>query len=319
MKKLISALLILCTMLSLCTFGSAPAMAESWELPEGTPMFEPGCVMETELGTFTVLDAGFAKKVEKLYTTTSQTKTVNGFAETHDSVTEYYYDAEDGSALFVVKGVLLNSSSNTFSTKEIHPVVSSDVHEQFSMDAFPAVALTSSGTMSPGLIMDLEPGTSINVCFACTVPSDFYYSDSDILLQFSGAVIAFQKLAIKSYVTMGFGDSDGVSTADVITLVSDANETSPAQPQESHVDEISIEAVSIEPYSSDYYNMRVQFRNNGIPALEGRHLISSNVNFTFLDKDGNGIPANASEIGIGDIIPIGQSAWTTSIHSISNL
>ena len=60
MKRLLSVLLVLCAFFILC------GATATWELPEGTALYRPGGAMETDFGTFTVLDAGFCKKAQSI-------------------------------------------------------------------------------------------------------------------------------------------------------------------------------------------------------------------------------------------------------------
>lgn len=85
------------------------------------------------------------------------------------------------------------------------------------------------------------------------------------------------------------------------------------------VDVLSVEGVSFEPYTQDYYDMNICVRNNSFPVLEGRELVDVVVYFSLLDASGNGIPLNRSEIDsfsdFPNLLP-GQSCWTAQINHI---
>ena len=313
MKNILASLLALAMLLTLCPI----AFAADWSLPEGTPMFEPSCVMNPDFGTFTVLDAGFAKNVELAYTISSWTKTKNGVAEEHNDVKEYYHTAEDGTALFVVKGVLQNTSGETFSTKMIHPEIHFGDDSPFSLDAFPAVQLIGDGTLSPGLVMDLEPDMSINIDFACTVPAKYYHSDADILLSFAGANLGFQRSGLQSYMSMGFEEGDGELTEDVTLLIDEVKAAAEQKKKEAevpHIDEVNVEGVSLTyDEKRNCYVINAKVRNNGYPTLEDWPTISSvSVRFRFLDSVGDGILSNCDSINNMDTLPglaPGEAAW----------
>ncbi len=319
MKKHISALLIFCMMLSLCAFGSVPAMAENWELPEGTQMFEPGCVMETEFGTFTVLDAGFAKKVENVvFPMGTKTTKVNGVTETHKVTETLYYTAEDGMALFVVKGILHNNSDTVLSSRNLHPTMLSGNADPVQLDAFPAVELTGSGTMSPGLVMDIEPDVNVEIDFACTIDRDLYFSSTDILLEFAGAALGFRKAGMKSYISMGFDENDGVFTADVTVLIDEKRAEKKKRQAEAaleppHIDELRVENVSLEYNNTrNCYIIKAKVRNLAYPVYENCTLTYVDVSFRFLDANGDGIPCRYDQISNKDVyghLPLGEAGW----------
>ena len=316
MKRNLMFLLVICLLLSSIMFSPA-AFAEGWSLPEGTPMFGPGCVMKLDFGTFTVLDAGFAKKVELAYTISSWTKTKNGVTEEHNDVNEYYHTAEDGTAFFVTKGVLQNTSGETFSTKNIHPEICFGDGEPFSLDAFPAAQMIGDGTLSPGLVMDLEPGMSINVDFACTVPAEHYHSDADILFSFAGTDLGFQRSGLQSYVSMGFEEGDGELTKDVTLLIDEAKaaaEQKEKAAEAPHIDEVSVEGVSLTyDEKRNCYVISAKVRNNGYPTLTDWPTVSSvSVRFRFLDSAGDGILSNCDSINNMNTLPglaSGEAAW----------
>lgn len=312
MKRRISFLLTLCMILSFCAFGAAPAMAGDWKLPEGTPMYKPGCVMETEFGTFTVLDVGFAKKVELFYSVNTQTITRNGVSETKENRNEFYFTAKDGSAFFVVKGILQNTSASTYNTRELHPLIQYGTGGTVSMDAFPSAPLTGSVAPPPGVEIVLDSGESVEVSFACTFSEESYRENADILFTFGGASLGFRKEELKSYVSMGFGDGDGVPTDDVTALV---KETIPAagqqaEPEEPHVDELAVEDVAFEYDSKNQrYRMNVKVRNIQYPTFEGLGIKSVRVGFQFLDKNGDAVAVNRSEIPGYEDLRTGQAGW----------
>ena len=322
MKKNLMILLVICMLLSSIMFSPA-ALAEDWSLPEGTPMFEPGWVMELDFGTFTVLDAGFAKKVELAYTISSWTNTKNGVTEEHNDVNEYYHTAEDGTALFAVKGVLQNTSGETFSTKMIHPEIHFGDDSPFSLDAFPAVQMIGDGTMSPGWVMDLEPGMSINVDFACTVPAQYYHSDAGILFSFAGADLSFQRSGLQSYVSMGFEEGDGEITEDVTLLIDEEKAAAEQMKTESelpHIDELIIEDASLDyNKSSNSYLVSAKVRNLDYPIVDGKTLVGVIVKFRLLDANGEPVPANRDRIDDRSSLHQlrkGEAAWVGTSHSI---
>ena len=113
MKRFFTFMLALAILL---TFAPS-AFAADWSLPDGVPMYEPGCVVELDFGTFTVLEVGFAKEIVYL---TDQTA--------GDPLRQMAgaFMAGDGSALLVLKGRLCNYSDNA----------------SFIANGIPAVAIT---------------------------------------------------------------------------------------------------------------------------------------------------------------------------------
>ena len=311
MKKPLTVILILCIMLSLCPAASA----DDWKLPEGTPMFEPGCVMETEFGTFTVLDAGFAKKVEMFYTVNLQTKTTNGESDAKESFNEFYYNAKDGFALFAVKGVLRNTSDSAIKVNDLHPVIRSGNVEELMLDAFAAVPLAGTIAPPPGVEVELSSGESVNIDFACTVPNVLYYGSADIQLEFNGANVGFNKAALMSYDSIGFGELDGVLVEDVTALANGGitgSKQEKKEAEEPHIDELAIEAVALK-YDSAHqqYRMNVKIRNINYPSFEGRNIEAVRISFKFLDKEGDAVPANRSDMYNKEFAGLqkGQAGW----------
>ena len=323
MKRSLPVILILCIMLSLCP----AAFADDWKLPEGTPMFEPGCVMETEFGTFTVLDAGFAKKVETYYMVVgSESITVNGISETHDIIKEGYDSAKDGFALFVVKGVFQNRSSDALATKAICPSIHFDSGEPVLLDTYPAVNLVEvgSGTFSPGLVIEVEPGKSIELDFAAVVPNKLYFGNADIMFELFETTLGFRKDELNSYVSIGFGADDGVLTEDVTQLIDETRAAKEKQQEKvtesQHIDEVLVEDISFEKSSSDYYRTRIKVRNHAMPILEGHELVNLVFGYRLLDENGDGIPSNSTQFETASTfrnLAPGQAGWTSNYQTIS--
>lgn len=315
MKRKLSFVLVLCMIFTL----TPTVFAADGGIPEGTPIYEPGIVMELDFGTFTVLDAGFTKKVELFYTQNTQTVTKNGTTETKVKINEFYHTAKDGFALFVVKGILHNTSRETLSSLDLQPAISNGMKDTIPLVAYPAVPLSGSASSLTGVVTEIEPGSTININFSCTVPNALYFGRADILFAFCGTSLGFQKEVLKSYVSMGFEEADGVLTEDVTALIDEnkaAIDENNKEQEIPHIDELTVEDVALEYDSKNQqYNINVKVRNINYPTFEGRHIGSVRVHFRLLDKNGDAVPANRSEIFGYEDLQKGRAGWGPYVMS----
>lgn len=315
MKKAIASLLVL-VMLALCPAG----FAANWSLPEGTPMFEPGCVMELDFGTLTVLDAGFAKKAEMFFSVNKFTRTVNGVTESREDHGPMYYTAQDGFALFTVKGQLHNTSGAALSIEEFAPALKGGVSADIRMTVYSVVQI---GVPEQKV---LEPDTTVDVCLACPVPGALYFGSGDLLVEFAGASLGFEKSELKSYASIGFSELSQ-PVEDVTQLVNEspigwlnghANEEGVLVANQPHVDEVGGEGVSFEYDSKkDSYRVHVKIRNlTGYPLIHDKLPNWVTVHLQFLDQSGDVLPDGDVDIDSHDgghaDLAAGQAGWDNS-------
>lgn len=314
MKKAIASLLVL-VMLALCPAG----FAANWSLPEGTPMFEPGCVMELDFGTLTVLDAGFAKKAEMFFSVNKFTRTVNGVTESREDHGPIYYTAQDGFTLFTVKGHLHNTSGAALNIEELAPALRGGVSEDIRMTVYSVVQI---GVPEQKV---LEPDTAVDVCLACPVPGALYFGSGDLLVEFAGASLGFEKSELKSYASMGFSELSQ-PVEDVTQLVNEspigwlngrANEEGVLVANQSHVDEVRAEDVSLEYNSKkDQYQVHVKLRNlTGYPLIHDKLPNGVGSRLQFLDFNGDVLPDGDIKVGTTSSysdLSAGQAGWDNS-------
>lgn len=271
MKKLLAALLLFCMLLALCP----AALAADRPLPEGTPVFEPGCVMELDFGTFTVLDAGFAKKAESIIRLGFRTS--NGKKE--EIRTAGYYSARDGFSLFAVKGTLKNTSQQDVIYHSISPTISYDIEQAQCLNVFPAYPINSEEYSR------LAPGSEGSIILACEIPNALYFGSSDILLTIDKAALGFSKAELRNYESLGFEEGDSLLCRDVTQISGGAGTQAAAEgnPQ-AHIDELKIEGVRIKNKSRD---LEVKVRNFYADTGDRHYPNSFAVSFQFLDADGD--------------------------------
>ena len=324
MKQKIALMFVLCMMVSLFAISASSAYAEEWKLPEDTPIYESDCVMETELGTLTVLDAGFAKKAEMFFSVNTWSRTANGVTESGEKHGPIYYTAQNGFALFVVKGNLQVTSTTAVDVENLEPILRWGTDKEIKMKIYPVVPIGS--TMQTVL----DPGMTIDVCMACTVPGALYFGSAELLMEFAGASLGFSKAELPSYVSMGFSEGSQL-TEDVTLLVNEnmvtpvnslANEESVIVANQQHVDEIRGENVSLEFDSKKgEYRIHVKIRNlTGYPLIREKLPTGVGVSVQFLDHDGDVLPGGAIDMGNDDSLAnliAGQAGWDNSYKFVS--
>ena len=331
MKKAICIILLLCavfTLISVPTMAAGPASA--WALPEGTPMFEPGFVMELDFGTLTVLDAGFAKKAEMFYSQNTISRSINGVKETEITRNSLYFNAKDGFALFVVKGQLHVTSNDSLMAEALVPTLNWGTAEPIDMKLYPVVHI---GNVEQTV---LDPGLTVDACLVCTVPNALYYGNADLLLEFAGASLAFSKSALGSYVSMGFNELDGEPTEDVTVLIDEAlaaykarqaeQQTLPPEKQEAkptekpvekqHLDEIIIEDARLEYDSTfDHYNLKAKLRDFFVEDEKTGPIYTCMLSAQLLDANGDATPISGSLCF--HEFEFGQAVWNYSSPKIN--
>ncbi|MBR1566690.1 MAG: hypothetical protein IJ649_08000 [Oscillospiraceae bacterium] len=308
MKRMLSILLVLCAVISLC--GAIAA----WELPAGTPVFAPGCVMKTDFGTFTVLDAGFCKKAQSIIQVSSTGSTINGVSQVTENRNIGYYTAKDGRALFAVTGVLHNSTDTAVTLNTLFPMVSFGTAEPLKLYGYPAVPF---GTSEYSF---LAPGADVEIVFAGTAPNAVYFGGMDLMMDFCGGTLGFDRGDLGNYVSMGFTEDDGKPAGD-ITEMTDGEAPAPAKTEEEppHIDELRVEdvALALNDWSQNY-SMTVKIRNLNYPNYDGRTIDSIRVKFRFLDESGDALPSNRLDIGGNggfETLEKGQAGWAGYVLS----
>ena len=318
MKRNLMFLLVICLLLSNITFSPA-ALAEDWSLPDGVPMYEPGCVMELDFGTLTVLDAGFAKKAEMFFSVNKFTRTVNGVTESREDHGPMYYTAQDGFALFTVKGQLHNTSGAALNIEEFAPALKGGVSADIRMTVYSVVQI---GVPEQKV---LEPDTAVDVCLACPVPGALYFGSGDLLVEFAGASLGFEKSELKSYASIGFSELSQ-PVEDVTQLVNEspigwlnghANEEGVLVAKQPHVDEVRAEDVSLEYNSKkDQYQVHVKLRNlTGYPLIHDKLPNGVESRLQFLDFNGDVLPDGDIKVGTTSSysdLSAGQAGWDNS-------
>ena len=281
MKKILSVLLLLCTVVIL--FHTQAHAVNS-------VIYSPGCEVTMDVVTFTILEAGFTKKAEQSF-----------YLSDGDRVSSYY-EAKDGNALFSVKGVLQNTSSSDIGIRDSQPILRYGQDRSVNLIAFPNKPSTELGRNT------LAPGAEVGVLMFSDVPAVLYYSSEDFFLDFFGASIQFRPADVKDYVSLGFASGDGVEVEDVTLLSSRA--TAPKPSEKPHIDELGVEGVRLEKSSGSVYQLHAKIRNLYTP-LEGESTPDSfMVAFQLLDAAGDAIPVNSS-IFIYDL-ENGQGGWCSS-------
>jgi len=310
MKQLLSLLLVLFAVISLC--GATAA----WELPAGTPVFAPGCVMETDFGTFTVLDEGFCKKAQSIIQVSTTGSTINGVKNVVENRNIGYYTAKDGRALFAVTGILHNSSDKAIQLDTLFPMISFGAEEPFKLYGYPAVSFTDAAHST------LASGEDVEIVFAGTAPNALYFGGMDLLMDFCGGILGFERGDLGNYVSLGFTEDDGKPAGD-ITEMTDGESPAPTsaktEEEPPHIDELQVEDVALElnDWSQDY-SMNVKIRNLNYPELEGRYIDSVRVKFRLLDEGGDALPSNRLDIagnGGFETLEKGQAGWAGYVLS----
>lgn len=304
MKKTIPVLLVFFMLL---TLASVPALAAggapAWTPPEGVPVFVPECTMVLDFGALTVLEAGFAKKAEMFYSQNSYRRTVNGVTETNETRNSLYFNAKDGFALFVVKGRLHVTASESLMAEELIPTLSWGSDETLDMKLYPVVHLGNAEQTV------LDPGLTVDVCLVCTVPNKVYYGDADLLMAFAGQSLVFPREGLGSYVSMGFNELDGEPAEDVTELIDEAlaaykakqaaEQTQPTptpteKPAEKpHIDEISVEDARLE-YDSKWgkYVLKAKIRDNYVEDETTGPASACSLSAQLLNADGDAVPVS---------------------------
>ena len=312
MKRLIAFVLTVCMVLSFCVFGSTFALAADWELPAGTPMYTPGCVMETDFGSFTVLDAGFCKKA------TFQTGRTTG---NDNSPLANSFVAGDGYSLFAVKGCLHNTSDAAIDLEELKPVITYGLEDSKVLQAYVSLALGQEEYST------LLPGNKADVILTTTIPNAVYFGNKDILLSLSGSELGFSRSGLMSYVSLGYEENDGMLTEDVttISIASLYSVTTVQEKQIPHIDELTIEDAYLEYNPKATYEYKYRFFvkvrfNYMIP--EGTVDLRCYIWPQFLDQDGTVMPSNGtgisttSTLSYSDLEP-GQASWNYEQFNIN--
>ena len=317
MNRHIAALLVICIMLSFTVFGVPTATADSWTLPEGTHIYKPGRTMALDFGTLTILDAGFAKKAQSIIQVSTETRTVNGESNTIELRHIGYYTAKDGRALFAFKGLLYNSSDQAIKLESLNPTVSFNEEKPTIMYGYPAVPFGIDEYYT------LEPDTDVEIVFACSAPNEMYYGNEDILLEFAGGAIGFQRADLGNYYSIGFTSEDGEESGD-LTEVPAVQEEGIIVAKQPHVDEVCAEDVSL-GYDSkkDEYRVHVKLRNlTGYPLIYDKLPSVIHVYLQFLDFAGDVLPDG--NIDVGSVakhdytnLRIGQAGWDDDYKFVS--
>ena len=305
MKKAIASTLALVLLLTLC-----PAVfAADWSLPDGVPMYEPGCVMELDFGTFTVLEVGFAKEIVYL---TDQT------AGDPPRQIAGAFMAGDGSALLVLKGRLCNYSDNAVDTAKLEPTVWFGAEDSKVLHSFLSLALGQEDTTV------VKADAEQDILFAANVPNTLYYGSMNLLFSLSGSSLGLDRYALKSYAELGFSGGAGPLGNHIGVLVEDATKplslgTSPTVPSDTapHIDELTIEDAFMEynPDAGYAYKcpLYVKMRFN-IEIPPEHPLIECLINIQPLDRDGTALPTSgilSSDVLSYHDLQAGQAAWNT--------
>ena len=315
MKKMISSLLVLVMLLALCPV----ALAADWTLPAETPMFKPDCVMELDFGTFTVLDAGFAKKAEMFFSVNKFTRTINGVTESHEDHGPMYYTAQDGFALFAVKGQLNNTSGTALNIDDLAPTLKGGTGDAIRMTVYSVVQI---GAPEQKV---LEPGTAVDVCLACPVPGALYFGSGNLHMEFAGSSLGFERSELNSYASMGFTELSQ-PVEDVTQLMNGspigwlnghANEEGVQVAKQPHVDEVCAEDISLEYDSKkDQYQVHVKLRNlTGYPLIHDKLPNGVGSRLQFLDSNGDVLPDGDINVGTTSSysnLSVGQAGWDNS-------
>lgn len=303
MKRFFTFMLALAILL---TFAPG-AFAAGWSLPDGVPMYEPGCVMGLDFGTFTVLEVGFAKEIVYL---TDQT------AGDPPRQIAGAFMAGDGSALLVLKGRLCNYSDNAVDTAKLEPTVWFGAEDSKVLHSFLSLALGQEDTTV------VKANAEQDILFAATVPNTLYYGSMDLLFSLSGSSLGLDRYALKSYAELGFPGGAGPLGNYIGVLVEDATKplssvTPPTVPSDTtpHIDELTIEDAYME-YNPDagfaykcplYVKMRFNFE---IPPEHP--LIECLINIQPLDRDGTALPTSgilSNDVLSYHDLQAGQAAW----------
>lgn len=299
MKQKIAIMLVLFMTVALFTFGSSITYAEDWKLPEGTQLYKPGRTMALDFGTLTVLDAGFAKEAQSI---------IQG---THVG----YYTARDGQALFAFKGLLYNNSEQPITLESLKPVARFHGGDPVPVYGYPAVAFGIPEYYT------LEPGADVEIVFQCTVPSGLYHDSGNILLEFAGGTMGFERADLGNYNSVGFTAQDGKPAGD-LTEVPAVQEESIIVANQPHVDEVRGEDVSLEFDSNrGEYRIHVKIRNlTGYPTIREKLPTSVSVSMQFLDHDGDVLPEGTiNNLGGGSLanLMVGQAGWDDDYKFVS--
>ena len=295
MNRHIASFLVICMMLSFVLFSTPTAAAESWTLPEGTPMYEP-YVMDLDFGSLTLLEVGFAKKVQA------------GLPSIYDKDPKtIYYTAKDGFSIFAVKGILHNSSDSALELGPVQPKISYGPGDKWiGLYGYPIEPMGSPESHT------LIPGDDVEIVFACEAPNAMYFGGMDLLMEVGGRSLGFRRDNLKSFVSIGFTDEDGAPTGDITMLSGEEKKTE--------------EPIQTEKPQTDYFRFSdAKFVTSGkegvllldykieclFPGIEGKdYPYFFSIEYQLLDKDGASVYGN-------DIVPYymsnGDIAWATSI------
>ena len=214
MNRHIATLLVICIMLNLTVFSVPTAAADSWTLPEGTPMYEP-YVMDLDFGSLTLLEVGFAKKVQA------------GLPSVYDKDPKtIYYTAKDGFSIFAVKGILHNSTDSALELGPVQPKISYGPGDKWiGLYGYPIEPMGSPESHT------LIPGEDVEIVFACEAPNAMYFGGMDLLMELGGSPLGFRRDDLKSFVSIGFTDEDGAPTGDITMLSGEEKKPEEIQPE----------------------------------------------------------------------------------------
>ena len=277
---------------------SASAFDSPQHLPEDAVIFEPGVVLETDFGSFTVLDAGFTKKAVESVLLSSPT----------GERTSSYYTAKDGAALFAVLGILKNTSDTAVTIRSYQPILHYSVGRTVYLIAFPNAPVTSPEYRT------LPAGAEIEVVMFSDVPNVLYDGNEDFYLECFGRNLGFLRSDIRNYASIGFSAQDGVPVDDVY-MISETGSTTLTAAEKPHVDEVGIEGVRLEKTKGKEYKLHAKIRNHYIPEDQRNAPTNIMIAFQLLDSSGDAIPVNSS-IFVSDL-ESGQGGWCTSPARIS--
>ena len=214
MNRHISSFLVICIMLSFIMFITPTAAADSWTLPEGTPMYEP-YVMDLDFGSLKLLEVGFAKKVQA------------GLPSVYDKDPKsIYYTAKDGFSIFAVKGILHNSTGSALELGPVQPKISYGSGDKWiGLYGYPIEPMGSPESHI------LIPGGDVEIVFACEAPNAMYFGGMDLLMELGGSSLGFRRDDLKSFVSIGFTKEDGALTEDITMLSGEEKKPEEVQPE----------------------------------------------------------------------------------------
>lgn len=265
MKRILALALLLCMLFSLCP----AALAADWTLPEGTPMYSP-YVMDLDFGTLTILDVGFAKKVQSGLTHGKENN-------------PRYFSAKDGFALFAVKGILHNTSTQSVALGPIQPKISyGPGNKWIGLYGYPIVPL---GTPEAST---LAPGADVEIVFAADAPNAMYFGGMDLLMEVGGGTLGFRREDVKNLVSIGFTDTDGAPAGD-ITAMTDTEQPAPAptEKEDPDMDYLTLSSPKIVPAEDEQGMYRLDFVFSFLyPEKSGENYPTYvDIHYSLLDAD----------------------------------